>query len=101
MAFRIDASEVIRERIRQLQAAALLSVQGSQFREGLARLFARLAGDPLAVGEMTYRTPMGHPVFVAVSGPTAINYVVYEVEQAVGIVRVERLNPPNGSHLSN
>lgn len=92
MAYRVDWSVLLERRMEELQAEALESGQGNAFRVGLERLLDRLEGKPHDVGEIAYRTPMGFPVHVAVSGPTAINFVIYESHQAVCLTKIDRLS---------
>jgi hypothetical protein len=92
MAYRLDWSGVMKDRVRELYAEAVTLGQGHRFREGLRSLADRMEQDPHDLGEICYHTGLGHPVRVAGADPLVIDFVIYESLQTVCPVKVTRLS---------
>ena len=101
MAYRVETSSVLLARIQELKTEANAAGQGNTFNAGLKDLHSRIAANPFTAGELKYHTPMGYPVYSAGSGPAVVSYVVYESRQTACVIKVDRLDPPPGTHLNN
>ncbi len=94
MAYRVDTSATMRDRLRELYAEAHAQGRGGAVLRALRNLHDRLVQNPLDVGEIVFHIPSGAPVHADVEAPLATHFVIYETTQAVCIVRADLLSPP-------
>jgi hypothetical protein len=93
VSFKVVISVKTAAEIRQLKKDAAKAGLATQFLNHLAALLQRLRDNPHAVGELYRHYPhLELTVYLAVSGPVAIDFGVHETQPLVFVRRVVLLS---------